>query len=215
MGGKIKLVYGETTGIYQPVRAEPADASIAANIEAMLYNVLPLIEMAEVEREALEILTPFIAPDLSDALRSENMADLAPDLPLDLFELSDDAPTAAHDAARVLLWLWAAQWLARKGEASAICYAMHAGRMYERMTVRQFEPDALTGGKVRRGQSDGHAATHGTQAEKERRWREYAECFHGHCRGGLKATAAYRRAAKEFNVSEKTIRRAVSKLRPK
>ena len=76
-------------------------------------------------------------------------------------------------------------------------------------TKEIFEEDVLTGESVREGGARGHAAAYGTADEIRARYRSYAATVETLVSRGSGKMDAYRRAAREHRVSQKTIQRAV------
>lgn len=60
---------------------------------------------------------------------------------------------------------------------------------------------------------EGHEKVHGTAEEKEARWRRYAADHAEEVARGISKEAAYHTVAQNHGVSDRTIRRAVEKVR--
>lgn len=88
----------------------------------------------------------------------------------------------------------------------AIAAGIFLGRIYERMLHREKEPHARRGQKTLLAASQGGKVVHG---ERQQRNREIAQAYAAAHKPGGKVTATYRKLAKQFGVSDRTIRRAV------
>ena len=100
----------------------------------------------------------------------------------------------------------------RTDEAMALAFA--AGELVNEAGVKEvFEKDVLTGERVSEGGRKGHEGRYGTQEEKAATRAEYVQAFDAARDSGLRTLAAYDEVARQFSVSETTIRRAVRESR--
>jgi len=92
----------------------------------------------------------------------------------------------------------------------AVFHAIRLGENNEALSVRLCaEQHAARGRRVLEAAREGHAETHGTQAQKTARWREYVAAFHEKWKPGEKKKPAYVKAGKKCRVNPETIARAV------
>ncbi len=101
-----------------------------------------------------------------------------------------------------------------RADATQAAYlAMEAGRYYERLLVRKESPHLRRGQKIIKAAREGHAARHGSPEEKAARWANYVRRFNvlRKERPNLSRAELYRRVAKEFGVSAKSIEGAVKR----
>lgn len=115
-------------------------------------------------------------------------------------------------AVRVIMLLRTAQEQLQAGSTDdAMASAFAAGALVNEAGMKEmFEPDFLTGEKVREGGQKGQAGKHGTAADRAAKRRRYTRAFDIAMEKGVGRMEAYLRAAEVCRVSEVTIRRAVA-----
>lgn len=211
-----KVTRGETTGIYNPVHAEPASRSTADQQRFLREHVFGLSiaeKLDAIERDAQHFIDLYACPKMKAAkgCLSETKTP-EPGQVYHVHDLADDAPPVARDASDVLLSVTAVRACLKNGDASnAVFNALQLGQTYERMLVRQFEPITLTGRKVKAGARKGHVEVHGTTQAKAERWLEYCREVDARRRPGVKLETTYSQVAKKFSVSVKTVYRALKR----
>lgn len=211
---EVKLVV-ENTSIFQTTRVACARESKAnVYLRAMFLDTVNFRctgSWTMIERAAMKVISEYAPPKrLAELAEFRTKGGVANGLPIEVFDLADDAPPIAHDAAQVLMFGWLAQAIVKgKTPDRALQYAFGVGRAFERMLTRCAEPSAAIGKKIDASAKKGHAATHGTDAEKAARWTEYCREVDKLRRPGVKLERVYSQVARKFGVAEKTIRRAL------
>lgn len=114
-------------------------------------------------------------------------------------------------AARVLRTLslaWHELEAGHLDEAMALSFA--AGELVNEAGMKDvFEKDVRVGEKVRSGGRDGNEKAYGAEAQKAARRAAYLRAYDALRAQGVGVMEAYRRVAKQFGVSARTIRRVV------
>ena len=158
-----------------------------------------------------------VSPEEGWAVLEEGM-DLGPELAeahlsfgrvMELYRVPPDSPEGY--AARLLLLRRTAREQLQAGSTDeAMASAFAAGELVNEAAMKEvFEPDVLTGESTREGGRKGHKQVYGTEAEKAAKRQAYREEFDQLRAQGHGIMEAYDLAAERFDVSSKTIQRAV------
>jgi len=145
-----------------------SQAELRADGEA--WNAEPLRTFAKIRQDAIRFYMPHAVevvdhnqPPLMTAMQRFDLGD-----GLRTYQLPEDAPPIARDAAEVLSALFLAEATTDPGYRQL--YALNLGRMYERMLVRQLEPRALIGlRKSKRNQANNQKRAAAAEDENDRR----------------------------------------------
>jgi hypothetical protein len=119
-------------------------------------------------------------------------------------------------AGRILTKLHLSRQLLQDGDAeTAMALAYEVGALVTEASMKAvFEPDFITGEKVRAGGTKGHQNAYGSKEERIAKYATYVAAFEKERRNGVSKMFAYEIAARKCHVSETTIQRAV-RTRPR
>ena len=115
-------------------------------------------------------------------------------------------------AARLISLIDDAHSLLQSGQLDeAMAKAFAVGELINEAWMKEvWEQDALRGVKILESARSGHEAIHGTEEAKTARRKAYLMTYNKSIANRLSRMAAYKTAAKQHGVSERTIQRAVA-----
>lgn len=186
----------EQTGIYQRVVNEfPAGTDGLKEWGAAMARPDPKVVFAELECRAAKVIGEITSTAPNGTVR--RLAD-HPDLRVVL----DTIEPVVRDAAQLLENLRKAMRFADAAEAElAMLYAYYAGRLDERIAVRQFEPMV----RKEKGRREGHRKKFATEkaAAKDEARHLYRQLSEKHPR--TKKASLVKRVAKQLGRSERSV----------
>jgi len=131
-------------------------------------------------------------------------------------EIPDQGEGIVHDAQEVLWEVLLVRESLKEGNLeNTTVHAVRLGAWVESMGIRPFEPHAMRGRKVQEGSRKGHQGRYGTPDQKHKRWADWQSFVNqSHAENPRKPFRFHaEKAASQFGVSERTIRKHTKNLK--